>query len=300
MRSDTRQTYVERIQHAVEAALDRLDEQLDGTAMADAAGFSAFHFSRMFAGMLGESPGAFVRRLRLERAAYRLRNTEQPIGEAALEAGYEGPEAFTRAFRAAFYMSPTDYRRSELAHRLPTLSGVHFDPNGAMPVITPRDTGGTNMNVEIKENTPTWHLLALRHVGPYWQIGPAFGKLMQWAGMHQVPIAGPAVGIYYDDPDSVKESDLKSDAAVVVAPGYEPEGTTEVRALDLAGGRDAVYTHKGSYAGLGESWGRMYGEWFPNSGLEIDESRNTFEVYLNDCSQVSEAELLTELHIPVK
>jgi DNA gyrase inhibitor GyrI len=44
----------------------------------------------------------------------------------------------------------------------------------------------------------------------------------------------------------------------------------------------------------------MYGEWFPNSGLEIDESRNTFEVYLNDCSQVSEAELLTELHIPVK
>ena len=156
------------------------------------------------------------------------------------------------------------------------------------------------MNVEIRENVPAWHLLAWRHVGPYWQIGPAFGKLMEWAGMHQAPIAGPTIGIYYDDPDSGKETDLKSDACVVVAPGYEPSETAEVRSLDMSGGKYAVYVHQGSYAGLGDSWQRFMGEWFPGNGLEFDGMRESFEVYLNSCGEVPEADLRTELHIPVK
>ena len=156
------------------------------------------------------------------------------------------------------------------------------------------------MQVEIRENVPSWHTLALRHIGPYWQIGPAFGRLMEWAGKNGAPIAGPTIGVYYDDPDSMKESDLKSDACVVVAPHYKlPEGS-ELRMLDLAGGRHAVYTHVGSYAGLGDAWQRFFGEWFPTSGLELDETRPTYEVYLSDCSQVSEDRLQTELHIPVK
>ena len=56
--------------------------------------------------MLGESLGSHVRRLRLERAASRLKLTETPVVQVAFEAAYETHEAFSRAFRKAFGLSP--------------------------------------------------------------------------------------------------------------------------------------------------------------------------------------------------
>jgi len=61
---------------------------------------------RIFRGVVGETVAEHIRRLRLERAAQRLKSGERPVTEIAFEAGYEAHEAFTRAFRARFGASP--------------------------------------------------------------------------------------------------------------------------------------------------------------------------------------------------
>ena len=103
---DTKHFYQKAIQRAIAAAF-RAPDATPAT-LAEAAGFSAFHFSRMFTGMVGESPGEFLRRLRLERAARALQSRER-VTEVAFDAGYESLEAFSRAFRAAFGCAPSEF-----------------------------------------------------------------------------------------------------------------------------------------------------------------------------------------------
>jgi hypothetical protein len=67
------------------------------------------------------------RRLLLERAAWQLGRTERPITEIAFDAHYGSLEAFTRAFRRAFKISPSLYRRMGASHfHLPAPNAIHF------------------------------------------------------------------------------------------------------------------------------------------------------------------------------
>ena len=100
----------ERIR-AVQSYIRRhLTEALDRTALATLAGFSVPHFHRVFAAHTGESPTAYIRRLRLERAGRKLRMGAIDIGEVALAAGYESHNAFSKAFKQQFGLSPSAFR----------------------------------------------------------------------------------------------------------------------------------------------------------------------------------------------
>ena len=88
---------------------------------------SRSQFFRLFRALIEETPGAMRRRLLLERAAWRLGRTETAVTEIAFDAGYGSLEAFSRAFRKAFGISPSIYRRMGAAHfRLPAPNGFHF------------------------------------------------------------------------------------------------------------------------------------------------------------------------------
>jgi AraC family transcriptional regulator len=68
----------------------------------------------------------------LERAAYQLGRTELSVTELAFDAQYGSLEAFTRAFRKAFGVSPSHYRRLGVTHyRLSAKNGIHFYAPGS-------------------------------------------------------------------------------------------------------------------------------------------------------------------------
>jgi len=138
----------------VEASLDQ--PELTGDELAARAFLSRFHFDRLAAAALGEPPGAFRRRLLLERAANRLATTRDPVIDVALDAGYGSPEAFARAFGRAYGAAPSGYRRQAAVetatepagparpgrHDLAGASGVHFHPPGGLRLpATSRSTG---------------------------------------------------------------------------------------------------------------------------------------------------------------
>jgi AraC family transcriptional regulator len=69
---------------------------------------------------------AMRRRLLLERAAWQLSHTQLPVTEVGLNANYGSLEAFTRAFRKAFRVSPSVYRRMGAPDtRLYSANGIH-------------------------------------------------------------------------------------------------------------------------------------------------------------------------------
>ena len=87
-----------------------ITEPLDRTQLATLAGFSVPHFHRVFLAQVGESPAAYIRRLRLERAGRKLRMGACDIGEVALAAGYGSHNAFSKAFKEHFGLSPQAFR----------------------------------------------------------------------------------------------------------------------------------------------------------------------------------------------
>lgn len=111
----------------VEVLRESLDDESDTAGLARRAARSRTQFFRVFRALIDETPAGMRRRLRLERAAWQLGQTRLPITEIAFEASYGSLEAFTRAFRHAFRLSPSLYRRMGATYfHLHAASGIHF------------------------------------------------------------------------------------------------------------------------------------------------------------------------------
>ena len=287
---DTRQTYRHRILRVQFYIEKHLDEELALEKLARLAHFSPYHFHRVFRAMVGETVGEHVRRLRLERAALWLSSTDRPVVQVAFDAGYGTHEAFSRAFRQHFGVSPTEFRNHKrglvkftaLALEIPSMN---------------EPTAMTGYEVRLVDR-PDQRVAFLRHVGPYTQVGPTFGRLAAWAGPRGV--FGPQtqmLGIGHDDPKVTAADKLRYDCCVTVPDHIQPEG--EVGVTILEGGPHAVVTHKGPYSQLGQAYDWLYGAWLPTSGRE---PRNAppFEVYLNTPQEVAPENLLTEIYLPLQ
>ena len=117
---------VDEAQRLRQVVLDSLDQERDAGALARQAYRSRTQFYRVFRALIDETPVAMRRRLLLERAAWQLSRTQLPVTEIALDANYGSLEAFTRAFRNAFGVSPSLYRRMGATHtRLHAANGIH-------------------------------------------------------------------------------------------------------------------------------------------------------------------------------
>lgn len=114
-------------EHLTAVVRESLDEDRAPGDLARQAYRSRSQFYRLFQALVEESPGAMRRRLLLERAAWQLGRTQSSVTEIAFQANYGSLEAFTRAFREAFRVSPSLYRRMGATHiRLPAPNGFHF------------------------------------------------------------------------------------------------------------------------------------------------------------------------------
>lgn len=120
------------------------EPELTGADLAGRAFLSQFHFNRLVKASLGEPPGAFRRRLLLERAAYRLQSSADSVLTVPLDVGYGSSEAFSRAFTRAFGHAPSEHRAGG-ACLIDGPSGIHFHPPGGLVLPTPRRSSGMDL-----------------------------------------------------------------------------------------------------------------------------------------------------------
>ena len=78
-------------------------------------GLSRSVFAEKFAQLVGEPPLRYLKRLRLNAAAIRLRSTNDKLSAIAADAGYDSAAAFMKAFKRHLGKTPGEYRRRPLA-----------------------------------------------------------------------------------------------------------------------------------------------------------------------------------------
>lgn len=283
----TPEGYRKRINRVIFHIEAHLGEPLRLDDLARVAHFSPFHFHRIFAAFTGESLAAFIRRLRLERAAQQLLHLDDSVTEIALGAGYETPSAFTRAFATHFGVNPTEYRQRHESARL----------LGTRPFAPATEKEELTMIPQIRTIDPM-PVLFVRRTGPYAQAAAeAFGVLCQFAGPRG--LLGPTtrvIGISHDDPHVTEESRLRYDACVTA--DREVNAEEGVGRKTIAGGRYAVFLHEGAYEGLHAAYDGIFRTWLPGSEQKLREEPS-FEVYLSSPDQVRPDELRTEIWIPI-
>lgn len=106
-----------RARRVVRYVDENLDRSLSLRELADAVGLSARHFSRAFKLSLGEPPGAFVLRRRVERAQLAMLHGEEPLAQIALACGFADQTHMTRAFRRMVGQAPGKWRRTNCPRR---------------------------------------------------------------------------------------------------------------------------------------------------------------------------------------
>src|SRR5580658_2059698 len=107
--------------------LGSLDAPLKAGDLAAEAAYSPAQFYRLVRKSLSGSPMAIRRRLLLERAAYELTRTQKSVTAIAFDAAYGSLEGFGRAFRRAYRVSPSEYRRlAPTDYRYGPVKGLHY------------------------------------------------------------------------------------------------------------------------------------------------------------------------------
>ena len=272
--------YEDRLRRVVRHIHDHPAGDLSLDALSDIAAMSRFHWHRVFHAMTGETCAQAVRRIRAHRAGMLLVQTDWPVALIASRTGHRNAQSFARSFRTHFGVTPAVFR----ARGVP----------GDFELLR---KGEEHMSeFEIRDMGPT-RLAALPHRGAYSEIGAAFQQLAAiFTARNLWGQARGMVGVYHSDPTSVPEAELRSHAGVRVPADFEmPDVLEEVV---LPAGAHAVSHYTGPYAGLPAAWDALFGKSLPASG-RMPADLPSFEVYLNDPTEVSPEALETELCVPV-
>jgi len=100
-----------RLRTVKELVHAKMEDELTLCEMAESAGLSTAHFSRMFRKSTGETPHRFVLRYRIERAKEMLRTPGARVLDVAVACGFKTQQHFARVFRHVCGASPTEYRQ---------------------------------------------------------------------------------------------------------------------------------------------------------------------------------------------
>ncbi|GHB41241.1 AraC family transcriptional regulator [Pseudovibrio japonicus] len=274
--------YEKRMLRVLEYIYDNLDGDLSLDTLADVACMSRFHWHRVFQSMRGETLATAIRRIRLNRAALDLLQSDAAVTEIAERYGYPSAQSFSRAFKGEYGVAPGQFRENKST--TPALASARNDVFTMHPV-------------EIRE-MPERYLQALSHRGSYGNMGAIFSKLAAMLSSRGViRNCGPFIGIYYDDPAIVPEDELRSYAGAVVPNSLE--NTSGLEPLVIPACRCAVLRHQGAYAGLQAAFSYLYGVWLPSSGEEAAD-QPCYEIFLNSLTNTSTEDLLVEICLPLQ
>lgn len=274
--------YEARIQRVINHIHSDLGGDMSLDHLADIAAMSRFHWHRVYAGMTGETCAQTVRRLRLHRGASLLATTELPVAKIAHTVGYGSVQSFTRAFTETYGCPPARFRT-----RGDMVSPLKHPERGNYPMFP----------VKIIDS-PALRLAGLKHKGSYMELARLFEQLANTANSRDLwPQTQGMAALYWDDPKSVPEAELRSLVGLLMRDGAAiPEG---MESYEIPAGPLAVMEYTGPYAGMPAAYDYLFGVWLPESG-RVPEEHPCFEHYLNDPRQVAPEELRTNIAMRLK
>jgi len=283
-----------RIQNAITFIEDQLQEQLNLADIAKEAGFSTYHFQRLFHAVSGFTVQEYIRTRRLAEAAVMLRETNGTVLQIAVSYQYGSQEAFTRAFTACFDVTPAKYRNPQtpLAYYQPKIDLITYGAN---------IRGGLNMyKPEIVDLAPIkiigYNYQTNLNNETYFDEIPDFynhfGRNEYYLRIPNKARPAFAYGIAHAYQDSGEFSFLIGEEVT----SFE-EMEPSFGCFEIPGGKYAVFKVN-SAPELGQNtWKYIYGTWLPNSNYDRREGPD-FEV--TDVINSSPEKINMTVYIPIR
>lgn len=267
------QQYEIRLARVYDYIHDHLDDDLDMDALAEIACLSSYHWHKIYRAAYNETITSTIKRLRLSRAAGELIGNSDDISTIAKRAGYPNQQSFNRTFKDVYHLPPGKYRTQNQM---------------------PRD-GADMFKVEFT-TMPAQIVAGISFQGAYQKVGFAYERLNAIAADRNLcDQQTKSIGIYYDDPDLVEESELRSFACLTVASGTKVEEPLEM--VEIPGGDYAVFCYDGPHSQMSSFYRWMYGAWLQTSEREIRDHPG-FAHYVNPF-ETSPSKLKTDIYLPL-
>ncbi|MCZ8298420.1 MAG: GyrI-like domain-containing protein [Flavobacterium sp.] len=289
MRTDTKNSYLESINKAIAFIESNSTTDIQLKDIAIQANLSQYHFHRVFKSLTGDTTKDFLTRLRLEKAALKLKHSQNDIGQIAFDCGYQNHETFTRAFKEYFGLTPLEYRNS-----IAELTTNKQNEYGKANI----DLNALNVQGPVIKTIPDLHLAYIRHTGSYDKVGSSFQKLMFWAATHLVLKLKPVtIGIVHDNPDLTAEQHIRFDACVLLSKEIKPNG--EIGYKRIEGGKFAVFTYKGAYEGFYPVYDYIYNVCLFDNKFDLAD-KPALEWYIKSPPFNKPENFVTDFYVPIK
>jgi len=281
MKKTTKDDYIQSVYKVIFYIEQNYSYDLTLEELSKVAGFSKYHFHRIFKSIIGENLSDYIRRVRLSSTTLKFK-TNQKITQIALTSGYETNASFSKAFKNHFGITPKEFSLN-----------------------AKKNKGFKMLQAKIVELKPV-EVLYVRKEGAYANsAGEAWEVLMGFAYKNKIKYKKNLMGkdammfgIGHDNPNVIDAEKLRFDACISWDDkSVKPEG--EISSKIIEGGKYAMFLHKGAYENLKATYDDI-GDWIVESGLEVRDLP-MFEKYLNrDPRRTKPENLKTEIYVPLK
>lgn len=240
---------------ALQAVLDCIEEylreEIGNSFLAEAAGYSEYHFLRAFRAAVGLTPADYIRKRRISEIVRRIGLDDRPMSEIAFEFGFNSKENFTRAFKREHGILPTRFRAANCSLRL--FAPYSTDAHGMAPAVSLVHMAPFAVFAYPSDEaiaTSFWN----RYNAGGWSARLTGGKVVMDYGVMRYDREKGGLDYYI----GVKEEDAKGDL------------TGAVR-LEIAGGLYAAFdtpqaTRDDFVSTIHRTWNWIADTWLPESG----------------------------------
>ena len=277
--------YGKRLVAVIEYIDENLAEPLLLSELSDKAAFSPSHFHKIFSEWMGETPQAYLRRCRLERAAALLRyGPDMQAKQIAPQCGYKSPEAFNRAFHTYFGMTPIEWR-------LGGYTRWNKSPE-CVPPDSIKELAHSQVTVKIMQ---PFRVAYKRKLGSYSEGEAELWK--EFSGLIE-PLdidVQDCYGLGLDDPTVTPASRCRFDACIKLPPVVSVPNPMPVRRIP--GGYYAILKYDGIAGNTAGHWSWLFNVWLPASGFKISKNAS-FERYPSGVPHIG-MPIHSELYLPL-
>jgi AraC family transcriptional regulator len=231
-----------------------LGSDLTLDSLAAACGVSRFHLAHAFASATGRTVMDYARARRLTEAARTLSRGSPNILDVAIAAGYTSHEAFSRAFRARFNITPEELRKRGALDGLNLEEIFIMQTKQRVALASPEFKSGAEQLFV--------GLAAQRRMGDSGKI-PAQWRDFMSGLYHRIAnkLDCPPIGVTL--PGETDDEFLYVCAAQVSHLGATPKGLVEIT---VAPTQYAVFAHNGHVSDLPQTYMAIWNDWFASSG----------------------------------
>ena len=226
---------------------------------------SKFHFHRIFLASTLHTLGDYIKKRRFTVIANRLRNTKDKIIDIALDCNYESHEAFSRAFKNYFCVTPSGYRNSDKVNSLLLIPPISQD---FISVI--KDSYQVVPTIE--------YLESLKLMGFFFEtslqnhnLQDCFKQFLEYVQVHSLEIKSEcAYAVWLSDKTDAKELIDNEEYSVFVGAILDDGSYPELREIIIENMLYATFMIEKNFQYIKEIYKYIYFEWLVKNDYELE------------------------------